>query len=200
MKLFILGVGLAGQLPTQHDYRFLTNAQAAVTPALCLPGMLRNEQKIQTLVRAAAIALEPLSKQTELTRQCGCVITTRWDGRFPTMTSEETGEVLSTAELSPSSVALSLVPHVAQSCIPMLLNILGPALTISSRHGLSEAIHVAGMDITCHGTPLLLDQAFDLSLPINLRQQGVEPMHHYALGVVIAEQDWGCTVLGEMKL
>jgi hypothetical protein len=199
MKLLVVGAGLAGKLPSQHEYEYLCEL-AETSATVPMPAMLRNELKIRTIMQAAAGALAPLNGHSELLEHGGCILTTRWDGRFPTMSSEENGAILSTTELSPSSVALSLVPHVAQSCIPRLLKLHGPSMTISSRQGLRAALTTAAMYLARYDIPLMLAEEFDLALPRNLRESGEEPQESYAIGLIVARQSWEFPVLGEINI
>lgn len=199
MKLLVIGAGCAGKLPSRHEYQAFCE-QAAASPAIPMPALLRNELKIRTIMQAAAGALVPFKLQSALLERGGCILTTRWDGRFPTMSSEEDGTILSTAELSPSSVALSLVPHVAQSCIPRLLKLHGPSMTISSRLGLRAALTTAAMYLTRYDIPLMLAEEFDLALPRNLREDGIEPQESYALGLIVARESQGFPILGEISI
>jgi len=198
MKLFLLGVGVTGTLPSRHTYRYLKEYQSEVPASFQLPGLLRNEQKIQLITSAASAALAGLNAQQSLQSQCGCIVSTRWDGRFPTLTDERDGRLLSTADLPPSRVALTLVAHVAESCIPMLFNLQGPSCTISSKQGLQAALEIAALFLTTGRAPLMLAQEFDLALPVNLCQAGFEPQASYALSVIVALQPWDRKVLGEI--
>ena len=199
MKLLVVGAGLAGKLPPRHEYHCF-GEQAESSVEVRLPALLRNEQKIRVIMQAAAGALHTLNLPSELRERTGCILTTRWDGRFPGMSNEENGAIISTAELPPSSVALSLVPHVAQSCIPRLLNLHGPSMTISARQGLRAALATAAMYLTRYDIPLILAEEFDLALPCNLREAGEEPQESYALGLIVARQSWALPVLGEISI
>ena len=200
MKLFLLGVGVAGVLPPQHEYRYLAEYRSEVPASFELSNTLKSEPKIQIVTSAASAALEVLKDQQPLKQQCGCIVTTRWDGRFPALTDESSGSLLSTADLPPSRVALTLVAHVAESCIPMLFNLQGPSCTISSTKGLRAALEVASLSLATGRAPVMLAQEFDLPLPANLRRAGLEPQVGYALSVVVAEQRWGFNVLGEITV
>jgi hypothetical protein len=191
MKLFVIGLGIAGQPPTDHAYAYLWQGKQlpSVAPTLPLPSLLKREHKIQLLARAAFPALEPLQQKPELLQQCGFIVTTRWDGRTETMFDPKSAQLLSFGDLPPSSVALSVVAHVAESCIPMVLKLQGPTLTLSSRHGLSAAIAIARTFFLTGQAPLILVQEFDLALPVNLRTHDLQPQHDYAVSLLLSDTE-----------
>src|SRR5262249_47626471 len=128
------------------------------------------------------------------------VLATSWDGRLGAAADADTGAVISFADLSPSTVALSLVPNVAASCVPLLLGLKGPAVTLATGEGLDAALDVAAGYLT-RGAPAVLAQEFELAPPRPLYLPGEEPAGDYALGLLVATtRIAGLPVLGEVTV
>lgn len=199
MRLLILGIGVAGHIPARHPYFTIARNPEETSSKLTLPTLLKRERKIRVIAEAANQALEPLRTSPGLVSKCGFILTTGYDGRLTIMTEENSGRLISFADLPPSSVALSLVPNLAASCIPILMGLQGLSLSIASKKGLPAAIDLAALYLE-QGADLLLAQEFDLALPDNLRETGQEPAQDFAIGLVLGLKDWGNPVLGEIIL
>lgn len=196
-RLLILGVGAVGHIPESYPYYKMTLNRTEASSKLTLPVLLKRERKIRVITEAANYALDSIKTDPGLLSQCGFILTTQYDGRLGVMTEENSGQLISFADLSPSSVALSLVPNVAASCVPILMGLQGPSLSIASKKGLAAAIDLAALYLR-QGAEIMLAQEYDLALPVNLREAGYEPAGDFSVGLVLALKDWGNPILGEI--
>jgi hypothetical protein len=195
MKLFVLGIGrTAGAANLYPEYPATGNGFH--TCADRLPAVMRRERKVATIVEAATTALWPVAGES-LQSRCGLVLATRWDGRLTTLVDEMTGTLRSCVDLSPSTMALTLVPHVATACVPMVLGIAGPTMTIASRRGLPDAIDLA-TGYLGRGIPLMLAQESDLALPTHLRGAESGAAEDMSISLLLGLEDFGRPVLAEI--
>lgn len=197
MTASILCVGLAGTLPTDFAHRELAARGSVSGPAGAAPPtspLLRRERKVRIIIEAAHRALEAIREQPEVLRRCGFVLATRWDGRPANLIDTETGSVRSLGALPPSTVALSLVPHVAASCVASLYGIQGRALSLASHQGLAAAWRIAERWLARGPGPVLIMES-DLAMP---SEAGGEIADDYALAVLLTHphhsHDPGCDV------
>jgi len=185
--LGVLGVGLAGALPAGSSYAGLA-AQAAPAEegdGPTLSPMLRRERKVRVIVEATHRALRAVRDRPGALRRCGFVLATRYDGRPANLLDPGGGGVVSFGDLSPSTVALSLVPHVAASCVLSLYRLQGPALSLASRDGLAAAWRIAERWMVRAPGPILLVES-DLAMP---SATGKGPAEDYALAVLVARPE-----------
>ena len=198
-RLFILGAGAVGHIPADHPYYNIVENQPEVSSKPMLPILLKRERKICLITEAANKALDPLKTEPGMLNECGFILTTRYDGRLSILTDETSNQLISFADLPPSSVALSLVPNVAASCVPILLGLHGPSLSIASNKGLAAAIDLAANYLQ-QGAKIMLAQEFDLALPAHLAEAGQGPAGDYSVGLILSLETWGYPVLGEIAL
>jgi hypothetical protein len=195
VKLLVLGVGrTAGATNVYPEFPVVENGHQ-ICPTR-LPAVTRRERKVATIVEAATAALGPLAGEP-LQGRCGLVLATRWDGRLTTLVDETTSTLRSCVDLSPSTMALTLVPHVATACVPMVLGIAGPTMTIASRRGLSDAIDLAAGYLR-HGVPLMLAQESELALPTHLRDAESGAAEDMSISLLLGLEDFGRPVLAQI--
>lgn len=183
MTPVVLGVGLAGTLPDDSPYKRLAAQALESADGPELAPMLRRERKVRLIVQAAHHALARFRNRPDVLRRCGFVLATRWDGRPTNLLDAQTGGVVSFDTLSPSTVALSLVPHVAASCVLSRYKLQGPALSLASRDGLAAAWRIGERWQARTPGPVLLIES-DLAMP---RAAGQEIAADYALAVLISD-------------
>lgn len=198
MKVLLLGAGRFGDVPPAHPYLSVVRDRSAPDAALPLPPVLLRERKLLAILRAAQAGLAPIQADTALLASCGMVLATRWDGRLGSVIDETSGQVRSFAELSPITIATSLVPHVAASSVPTLLGIGGPALSIATQDGLAAALAVAAAYLR-RGARAMLVQESDLALPA-ARRDGLGPPADYAISLLVSAHDCDKAILGELSV
>jgi hypothetical protein len=188
----VLAVGLAGELPPWHAYRELAARAMDLPepPPLALSSTLRRERKVRVIVEAAHRALagapSPLPGSLE---RCALVVVTRHDGQPANKIDTETYTIVSFAEMAPTTIAFSFVSHMASSCVPGLLGVRGPAVTVGSREGLAAGIRIAERWLGRTAEMALVIES-DLSLPAGvLAEPSVQ--RDYALAVLLANGENG---------
>jgi acyl carrier protein len=190
MSVDILAVGLAGELPPGHPHADLA-ARAADRPGLVplvLPPALHRERKARVIVQAAHRALAGASgiSSASLAR-CALVVVTRYDGQPTNKVDPDTNTIISFAEMAPTTVAFSFVSHMATSCVPHLLGVRGPAVTLAAREGLPAAWRIAERWLGRLADLALVIES-DLALPAAVSAQ--PPVcHDYALAVLIGKTE-----------
>ncbi|WP_394834233.1 hypothetical protein LVJ94_47820 [Pendulispora rubella] len=182
----VLCVGMAGTLPEGSPFADLAARAVEGGEAPALSPMLRRERKVRILVEAVHRALGPIRHQPDALRRCGFVLATRWDGRPANLLDADTGRVVSFGDLSPSTVALSLVPHVAASCVLTLYKLRGPALSLASRDGLAAAWRIAQRWLVKARDPVLVVES-ELAMPSTT---GQEVAADYALAVLLSHPEY----------
>jgi hypothetical protein len=182
----VVSVGLAGELPPGHAYADL--ASRATDPATLEPFVLaptmRNERKVRVLVEAAYRALAgTMSARPQALQRCAFVVVSRWDGQPTNLIDADTSKVASFAEMSPSTVAFSFIPHMAASCVPHFFKVRGPAVSLGSRQGLAAGWLVAERWLG-RSAELALVIESDLALPSVVPSELRVPSD-YALAVLL---------------
>ena len=182
MNTQVLGVGVSGTLPEHHPFQDLAKAGGVSTGQPELIPMLRRERKVRVIVEAAYRAIGAIQNEPDALRGCGFVLVTRYDGRPAIVVDEDTGGIISFGALPPSTVALSLVPHVAASCVLSVCCLQGPAVSIASRRGLFAAWRIAERWLAKSRGPVLVVES-DLAMPDGIA--GAGPATDYALAALI---------------
>jgi hypothetical protein len=142
------------------------------------------------LVEAAHRALaSTIAARPQALDRCALVIVTRWDGRPANLIDPDTNAVTSFGDMSPSSVGLQLIPHMAASCVPYLFNLRGPSVSLASREGLAAAWKIGERWLGRLADLVLLIES-DLALP-SCVPSDLPLLHDYAMAVLIGNGDGG---------
>lgn len=200
----MIAAGTSGQPPAAHPILRLAPGAEAATPddlaKLALAPTLRRERKVLTIAGAAAAALRGYAGDRAALAGCGLVLATRWDGRLPLMLHEGTARLRSCRDLPPSTIALSLVPHVSAGLVAALLGLGSPSLSVGTGDPLGPALELAAVCLGS-GSELMLLEDFELGAPAVLAGEDADvPTDDYAVACLLARPHRARDAIAEVVL